>query len=369
MQIDNCKLKRSTQADFAIFDCPFAIVNCFTLPREHQLLYATANRLVSLTAVASVSKSFNPSVSTSMVPDGNGSNNGARGLPPVTPPSGRFIVQLFLVPGLIVALAVLILLGFRYLVGGSHTAAHFLEQLKSDNLDIRWRGASDLAQVLKRPESTALRSDAKFALDLADRLKAALEDLNRDEQATHERIKDLTAEKQQQAWIRFNETKRPLAQFLIAALGEFNVAVGVPILSEVALHAESPDQNGNANQRRIAVLALGNLGDNLKGFKKLEREQQAASVAVLEKEAGGSGLRARGARNALFYLKKTDVPPSGIVAVDRVLEQCSRDEDRYLRVLVALAINFWDSPLVEPTLLRLARDDGFGTLRAAPENP
>src|SRR4029077_1651163 len=89
------------------------------------------------------------------------------GLPPVAPPSGRFIAQLFLVPGLIVAFAVLILLGFRYLVGGSHSADYFLKQLDSGNADIRWRGASDLAQILKRPESLALRSDTKFALELA----------------------------------------------------------------------------------------------------------------------------------------------------------------------------------------------------------
>ena len=34
-----------------------------------------------------------------------GNNDVPRGLPPVTPPSGRFIVQLFLVPGVIVAVA------------------------------------------------------------------------------------------------------------------------------------------------------------------------------------------------------------------------------------------------------------------------
>src|SRR5262245_14361887 len=45
----------------------------------------------------------------------------AKGLPPVTPPSGRFIAQLFFVPGLIVAVAVLLLLAFRYLFGGTQT--------------------------------------------------------------------------------------------------------------------------------------------------------------------------------------------------------------------------------------------------------
>src|SRR5712671_5220379 len=92
-------------------------------------------------------------------------NESPKGLPPVTPPSGRFIVQLFLVPGLIVAVAVVILMGFRYLVGGSRSTEHYLRDLDNPNADIRWRGAHDLAQVLKRPESLALASDPKFALD------------------------------------------------------------------------------------------------------------------------------------------------------------------------------------------------------------
>ncbi len=83
----------------------------------------------------------------------------APGLPPVTPPSGRFIAQLFLVPGMIVLVAVVMLLAFRYLLGGGYVPANFLKQLDSDNADVRWRGASDLAQVLKRPESMHLRSD------------------------------------------------------------------------------------------------------------------------------------------------------------------------------------------------------------------
>src|SRR5204863_10203135 len=50
------------------------------------------------------------------------------GLPPVTPPSGRFIAQLFLVPGMIVLVAVLMLLAFRYLLGGGYTPENFLKQ-------------------------------------------------------------------------------------------------------------------------------------------------------------------------------------------------------------------------------------------------
>src|SRR4051794_40116275 len=78
------------------------------------------------------------------------------GLPPVEPPSGRFIVQLFVVPGLIVLVVVMVLMGLFYLTS-RQSPEYFLRQLDSDNADIRWRGAADLAQILKRPESGSLR--------------------------------------------------------------------------------------------------------------------------------------------------------------------------------------------------------------------
>src|SRR5262245_23884119 len=103
----------------------------------------------------------------------------AKGLPTVTAPSGRHIVQLFLVPGLIVAGAVTILLGFSWLAGGSRTPEQFLKNIDSANPDVRWRAANDLAQVLKRDDKLA--ADASFALRLAERLAQALDQLERDE--------------------------------------------------------------------------------------------------------------------------------------------------------------------------------------------
>src|SRR5205823_2534277 len=100
------------------------------------------------------------------------SENQTPGLPPVVPPSGRFIAQLFLVPGLIVAGAVIVLLGFTWLSGGNRGAKAFLRDLDSGNPDIRWRTASDLAQVLKRDEKLA--ADPAFGLELAGLLKRAL---------------------------------------------------------------------------------------------------------------------------------------------------------------------------------------------------
>src|ERR1700678_4003519 len=92
-----------------------------------------------------------------------------KGLPPVKPPSGRFIVQLFLIPGLIVLCLVLVFLFGGMAWVGSTSPQSILQKLDNSNPDVRWRGASDLAQVLQRPESIELASNVDFALDIAVR--------------------------------------------------------------------------------------------------------------------------------------------------------------------------------------------------------
>src|SRR5438105_4351804 len=138
-----------------------------------------------------------------------------RGLPPVTPPSGRFIAQLFLVPGMIVLLAVLLLLAFRYVLGGGYEPTNFLKQLDSANTDIRWRGASDLAQVLKRPESMNLKSDPAFALELAQRLREGWDDLSLEEKRLDERTANLAPAEKQAAWGKPLDARRDYVNFLV----------------------------------------------------------------------------------------------------------------------------------------------------------
>src|SRR5436853_125936 len=112
-----------------------------------------------------------------------------RELPPVRPPSGRFIAQLFLVPGMIVFFVVLLVFAINSMFVGGQTAHQFLTQLDNANPDIRWRGANDLAQVLARKESVQLRSDVGFALDLCERLDTSIKSLETDESAIAESVK------------------------------------------------------------------------------------------------------------------------------------------------------------------------------------
>ncbi|MCI0682862.1 MAG: hypothetical protein L0Y71_12235 [Gemmataceae bacterium] len=291
----------------------------------------------------------------------------APGLPPVTPPSGRFIAQLFLVPGMIVLVAVMIILAINYLFIGGYTPAYFLSKLDSDNADIRWRGASDLAQHIKRPESKRLKADAAFALDLADRLRDALADLDQAERELAAKIAKLPPTDQDKEWRRLTpRKKRDYVEYLAAALGDFYVPVGVPLLCEIIEREEAPDRLSNTMRRRRAIWALSNLGAHVQAFaRELSAEQQAAALEQMSEElAGPASERRRYARTALHYLDKSKVAADepGLVLVDHALARCARSADRYLREHVAMAFNFWDGDRAEETLLRLAEDDGFGAL-------
>ena len=282
------------------------------------------------------------------------------GLPPVQPPSGRFIIQLFVVPGAIILFVVLIVLGFSYYGKRSHDPEHFLRQLDSDNPAIRWRAASDLAQILKRPEPATLRwkADPKFALDLAERLDREWKDLLEQEKTLAGQIGPST-ENKQLIWRKLR-VQRDRVTFLGAALGEFHFAVGAPVLCAIVKHGDSKDLEGNTQQRRMALWALMSLGENLKGFAKIPPEQSQSVVATLRAEAIGSTPRAQWARTALYYLDKT--PGDDLVKVDDTLAVSAEADDRFLRELTAMAFNFWDGPHAETILLKLAHDTGRGTL-------
>ena len=289
----------------------------------------------------------------------------APGLPPVAPPSGRFIAQLFLVPGMIVLVAVLIIFGINYLFIGGNTPRTFLSKLDSENADIRWRGASDLAQHIKRPESKLLKADVSFALDLAERLRNALDELDQDEQALAAKIAKQPAAERDKAWRKL-APQRDFVEYLTSALGDFYAPVGVPLLCEIINRENAADVKGNTMRRRRAIWALSNLGAHLQALSKdLSSDQQAKIIDALKQEIGGANAQRHiWALNALYYVDKNAVAQDspGLVLVDHALAKCAKASDRFLRVHVAMAFNFWDGELAEQTLLSLARDDGFGTL-------
>lgn len=277
------------------------------------------------------------------------------GLPPVAPPSGRFIAQLFLVPLLIAVVIVVLIVASNFIMASRRDPDYFLNHLDSANEDIRWRAAQDLAQVLQRSESVDLASDPAFTLGLAERLREAWTLLKQDEKNTEERIEKMSKEEEKKReWKKLNPQRNQVS-FLISALGNFIVPAGAPVLCEIATEEKYADLKAHTLRRRQALWAIAKLGENRKRYADLPSEQKDKIIAKLKEEKTGDSRRAQWAAVTYNYLTK-----GKSLQVDVCLAKCAQAKDPTIRNQVAHAINFWYSPLAEKVLVHLSQDDGHG---------
>jgi hypothetical protein len=299
-----------------------------------------------------------------------------KGLPPVAPPSGKFLVQLFLVPGLIVVVALTVVWGFGWLVGGTYSAEQFLKDLRNPNTQVRWRRANDLAQVLPREKSLA--ANPRFALDLAELVRESLRDNAQNERAWAERSASGSKSGSDKPDKTLQE-ERDFIQYLIPCLGYLALPSGVPILQELAL---APDEGGDPEnvllRRRLAVLALANLPQNLKYLDSLSDQERQTLLSALEAEgAKGSSERRMLAELSMDYIRARQAGDLRALGVDQTLAECVKashpaSRDPILRERIAFALNLWEgnqeeNRRMEETLLQLSYDDGHGA--AAEEVP
>jgi len=150
-------------------------------------------------------------------------------LPPVEPPNAAFLVQLFLVPGVIVAIIVGVWLAFHWLAHLGSDPQAYVKTLRRDN-EGRWQAALNLANDLRGPGGAALKSDAALATELG-------------------RILDDEA-----ASGRSGEQSQTLRLYLCRALGEFATpAAAGPLVGRVKNLADP--QTARAAVEAIAVLA------------------------------------------------------------------------------------------------------------------
>lgn len=289
----------------------------------------------------------------------------APGLPPVLPPSGSHIVRLFVVPAAIVALVVgflLLLMVYSgasgWLFGIGRTPDACLADMRSENPDVRWRAANELAQQLaadKNKGDRHLSADAKLGLDLADALNGALADLDREEQAYSEQLRLHLGESNPPPPVPAKlKAQRKYVQFLSASLGYLTVPVGAPLLTRIAQREEG-DPKTLALLRRHAVFALANLGENRKQFDKLPADLRDKALAVLDAEAKGNNPnRAEWARKTLNGLNGQDFGVIDALAEcaglsqDKTTKEYRRKDkanDPDLRAMTAFAVGFWsDTP-------------------------
>jgi hypothetical protein len=95
-------------------------------------------------------------------------------LPPVEPPSAGFIVQLFVVPAIIVAAVIGVYLLFGRMAAGQADWRQMVSDIKSDNPNVRWRAALNLAEAL---DAEAGRKGDEQKLSSIPEIATALNDL------------------------------------------------------------------------------------------------------------------------------------------------------------------------------------------------
>ncbi|NDC64311.1 MAG: hypothetical protein EBZ59_10090, partial [Planctomycetia bacterium] len=171
-------------------------------------------------------------------------------LPPVEPPNAAFLVQLFLVPGLIVAIIVCVWLAFHWLAHLGNDPQAYVRTLRRDN-EGRWQAALNLANDLRGPGGAALKSDEALAAELG-RILA-------DEAASG----------------RTGEQSQTLRLYLCRALGEFAIpAAGEPLVARAR-------ESGDPQTARAAVEALAVLATNLAAAGRSLADPAATTAAVL----------------------------------------------------------------------------------------
>jgi HEAT repeat protein len=180
-------------------------------------------------------------------------------LPPVEPPSAGFILQLFVVPGVIVVVVVMIWVMFNWLAQKGNDRDAFVRALGRNN-EARWQAAFNLANALRAERGASnpkLTNDPELAAQLAAILDREIEAASMENNSVTLRI------------------------YLSRALGEFKVPDGLPVLIEAATTERNPRES---DVRRAALegiaLLVSNVGADNPKFTADEKLQEAIESAA-----------------------------------------------------------------------------------------
>lgn len=183
-------------------------------------------------------------------------------LPPVEPPSAGFILQLFVVPGLIVAAVVGVWLLFGKLASGEQDWHELVVELQHPNPHRRWRAALGLGQILKADQDLGENGQH---LSQSQELARAL---------AHVTSSELARNSQADDDLKFQA-------FLTRTLGLFDVPDTVlPPLRQ----AMQPEFDRDVRKNAIGAVAViadraGRTGGSLKSPELLEALLQVSSDA------------------------------------------------------------------------------------------
>lgn len=219
-------------------------------------------------------------------------------LPPVEAPSAGFIVQLFVIPAVIVAVVIVVWLLFGKLAGGERDAMEYVRLLRSPNA--HWRAAYELASLIQNDPKLA--NDPKLLGELTDLLAHDL-DLEESPELTQYVTLTLGAFQTLDAQSADGRDVEPLA-----------------ILSR-ALEPKQPPQ-----VRLAAAISLAKHAARLDG-----RLQDAGALKSLEVASEDENQELRQA--AVYALGFFGGDPSSRVLRDRL-----KDVDCYVRYNAAIAL-------------------------------
>lgn len=247
-------------------------------------------------------------------------------LPPVTPPSAGYIVQLFLIPALIVMVVVAVWALFGKLADSESDWQQLVSELGSSNEHRRWRAALGLAQLLRNEEITP--------------------PVDREPLARHPLVINSLTELLSQSLKSQSPTEEDLShqEYLARTLGALDADdKTLPVLAEAAQELHNIEVRKSALMS-IAVIA-GRRFDAITGYSakddKITPGGQTKSVP-LEK------------------------PTISDAAVQQQLKLCAQDKEPVVRHLAAFAIGNVGGPdAMDLMKVMLLDGDRFARANAA----
>lgn len=175
-----------------------------------------------------------------------------RDLPPVEPPSAGFILQLFVIPAVIVAVLVIVVALFGKLAEGHRDASSYLQAIRSDNWNVRWRAAYELANLIRNEKELA--DDPKLLGELTSLLDDELGRPSADEVTLQYVAASLGAFRTAEAVTASGKAVDPLASLARALAPGRPLPVRVVATESLArLAAVAPE--GTGRDEAVAALA------------------------------------------------------------------------------------------------------------------
>lgn len=240
-------------------------------------------------------------------------------LPPVQPPSAGFIVQLFVVPGLIVLAVVAVWALFGRIAAGEQDWRKLAQELQSPNTHIRNRAMYGLAQVLDQDrlrgeQGQHLASNPEIVRGLSDQL-----------------VKELQTGSSSLESVA-------IQQYLTRALGLLNAPESARGSLPGATSVTEADPSGAASLRQAAAASMNAaLKSALEPTRDIEiRKSAAASIAFIASRAleRGSPLDAPELVQALIDASSAQEPIMRHAVAWTLGQFRSADAVQHLQVLL-----------------------------------